>query len=61
MFQGEGILTVPNGQYIGSFVQGRMEGRGTFTWRDGSIYEGEYRNNRKHGRGKYISSEGKAF
>ncbi len=24
MFQGEGILTVPNGQYKGSFVQGRM-------------------------------------
>lgn len=38
-----------------------MEGHGVFTWRDGSRYDGEYRNNKKHGKGKYTSPEGKEY
>ena len=38
-----------------------MEGRGIFTWKDGSRYEGDYKNNRKHGKGKYLSVDGKEY
>lgn len=31
-----------------------MEGKGVFKFKNGSVYDGEYKNNRKHGAGKYI-------
>lgn len=37
-----------------------MEGKGVFKFRDGSVYDGEYKNNKKHGSGKYIR-DGKIF
>lgn len=42
--------------YKGGFSQGKMEGFGIFSWKDGSRYEGEYVNNLKHGKGKYINT-----
>ncbi len=38
-----------------------MDGRGIFKWKDGSIYEGDYKDNKKHGFGKYIDKEGKTY
>ncbi len=61
LFQGQGTLTLPEGEYKGSFNRGKMEGRGVFTWHDGSRYEGDYKNNRKHGKGKYLSADGKEY
>lgn len=31
-----------------------MEGVGVYTWQDGRIYEGEYKDDKKHGYGLYI-------
>ena len=54
---GNGIWTQCDGAtYVGQFVNGLREGTGTFTWVDRgdeleSVYEGEYKNNRRHGKG----------
>lgn len=34
-----------------------MEGKGVFKFKDGSVYDGEYKNNKKHGYGKYIKND----
>ena len=36
-----------------------MHGQGVFRWTDGRCYEGEYQNDRKHGKGVFISANGK--
>ena len=38
----------------------KMQGRGIFKWPDGRIYEGEYWNDKKHGKGRIISSHGRS-
>jgi hypothetical protein len=37
-----------------------MHGKGKFTWPDGKFYEGEYKNDKKDGYGKYFW-EGKSY
>ena len=32
-------------------------GNGTYTWSDGSYYEGYYQNDVKHGQGRYKSAD----
>lgn len=36
-------------KYTGQFVKGELHGRGTMVYTDGSMYEGEWYRNRKHG------------
>jgi len=36
----------------------KMHGFGTYSWPDGRVYEGNWRNNNTHGKGKFINSEG---
>lgn len=45
---------------MGNFRNGKMEGKGIFKFKNGNIYDGEYRNNKKHGFGKYMK-DGKVF
>lgn len=42
-------------QYVGDFVCGHRHGHGTFYYADGAVYEGEWRNNKKHGQVKTLS------
>ena len=35
--------------YDGEFLDGNMHGKGTFTWPDGTMYEGQYANNLREG------------
>ena len=43
MFQGDGILYHHSGsRYEGGFSNGRMYGKGTFTWNDGATYIGDF-------------------
>ena len=57
---GNGTWTMGNGAiYVGQFVNGHREGLGTFTWSkygpaSGKSYEGMWKNNRRHGKGKLI-------
>lgn len=37
-----------------------MDGKGVFKFKNGDIFDGEYKNNKKHGFGKYIK-RGKVF
>uniref|UniRef100_A0A3P9BNX3 MORN repeat containing 3 n=1 Tax=Maylandia zebra TaxID=106582 RepID=A0A3P9BNX3_9CICH len=36
-------------RYTGEFAQGQRHGWGTFYYAGGAIYEGEWKNNKKHG------------
>ena len=61
---GNGIWTQMDGAtYVGQFVNGLREGVGTFTWSihspdGGDVYEGEYKNNRRNGKGKRTYRDG---
>ena len=38
-----------------------MHGMGTYTWKDGRKYEGEYNLDKKHGYGVYIWADGRQY
>jgi len=38
-----------------------MNGKGTYTWRDGRVYEGDYVMDKKHGHGKYRWADGRIY
>jgi hypothetical protein len=40
---GNGVLEGKNGTYEGQFENGRKNGRGRFTFPNGEIYEGEWK------------------
>ena len=49
----EGQMTTEFGRYKGKFVRGMMEDEhGLFEWNDGKVYEGPFRANKLHGKGK---------
>lgn len=45
--------------YEGSVIEGKFDGRGTYTWPDGRTqYSGQWRANRMHGEGVYKDANG---
>lgn len=44
-------VTETNGTYEGERVDGKKQGKGKFTWKDGSVYEGEFNNDQISGQG----------
>ena len=38
-----------------------MDGKGTYTWPDGSKYQGDYKDNKKHGNGIYTYTDGSKY
>jgi hypothetical protein len=38
-----------------------MEGKGVFLWPDGRKYEGEYKNDKKHGIGTFYWPDGRVY
>lgn len=38
-----------------------MDGVGVYTWADGRKYEGEYKEDKKHGYGVYIWADGRQY
>ena len=40
--------------YEGQFMKGLPDGKGTYTWADGSIYRGEWQKGLRHGEGEMI-------
>ena len=70
--QGEGtFISDSNGSVIvckGRFVQGKVDGFGTFTRHDkmsgkqlDAKYEGQWKNDRPHGRGQYYYEDGRVY
>ena len=42
-------------------VEGRFNGKGKYTWANGSYYDGDWVNNKKQGSGKYKFNDGSLF
>ena len=47
-----------DGVYTGSMFRGRREGRGVLVGKDGSRYEGEFKNGKQHGQGEMTYADG---
>jgi hypothetical protein len=44
--------------YVGSFVKGRPDGKGTYTWENGARLEGTFKGGKANGPGVYVSAKG---
>ena len=45
------------GTYKGSFIGGNLEGFGRFEYHDGSVYEGDWLQNKRNGKGRFIEAD----
>ncbi|KAB2622427.1 phosphatidylinositol 4-phosphate 5-kinase 9 [Pyrus ussuriensis x Pyrus communis] len=55
-------LLLPNREsYSGPVLGNIPEGKGTYVWSDGCIYEGEWRRGMRHGNGKILWSSGAVY
>jgi hypothetical protein len=56
-----GTLAFSNGYYRGDLVEGKMEGKGSFSFNDGSFYRGEFLQGRPEGTGELTGSDGSLY
>jgi hypothetical protein len=47
--------------YVGSFVKGRPDGKGTYTWENGGRLEGTFKAGKADGPGVYVSPKGARY
>ncbi|CAJ1018405.1 putative MORN repeat [Leishmania utingensis] len=55
---GQLAFTESGNVYEGEFFHGCFSGQGTYHWRNGAMYCGEWRANRMHGEGVYTDAQG---
>jgi hypothetical protein len=48
-------------RYIGTFVKGRPEGRGVYTWENGARLDGTFKTGKAQGNGIYVSARGTRY
>ena len=54
--------TYDNGdKYVGSFVNDRRQGQGTYYYNSGNRYEGEWKEGKKHGQGTFYFNNGNRY
>ena len=58
---GGAIVRCPGGVYIGSFVNGKKDGKGKFIWQNGTIFEGIWKNDKREGKGVIIYNGGDKY
>jgi hypothetical protein len=44
-------------KYYGQFIKGLPDGKGTYTWADGTYYEGQWKDGMKEGKGKMVYAD----
>ena len=49
------------GTYVGSFSQGNMQGKGVYTWANGTKYDGEWKDDKRHGKGIHTWANGSKY
>lgn len=63
--EGYGVMQFPDWDgevaYEGEWQNGKMHGKGKYTWGCGSVYEGEWNQGQEHGKGKYTLSSGNVY
>jgi hypothetical protein len=64
--QGRGVLQwfkdgKPIARYEGDYREGKVNGRGRYTWASGSRFEGEFRDDRPNGQGAFTQVNGTVF
>ena len=47
--------------YVGDFVNGRLDGKGVYTWENGARLEGSFKADKAEGPGVYVSAHGTRF
>ena len=55
--QGQGEATGAD-RYVGYFVKGKPDGKGTYTWANGASLEGSFKGGKADGPGVYVSAGG---
>lgn len=61
LYTGKGSLTWADGdKYVGNWSAGKKTS-GTFYYKDGSLYKGTFKNELKHGTGKYMFKDGSYY
>ena len=48
-------------KYEGSWVHGKMQGKGTYYYADQGVYEGDWVNSKMHGKGVYTFASGNKY
>lgn len=58
-------ITYNNGVYVGQFIEvdgvPQEHGFGLFTWENGDVYEGDYKNGQRWGKGRMVWFDGKQY
>ncbi|MCB8818319.1 cell wall-binding repeat-containing protein [Desulfosporosinus shakirovi] len=57
----ENILDGKPQNYQGVLVDGKKEGQGKYTWANGDVYSGEWKNDKMNGRGVLVYSDGTEY
>ena len=60
-FEGKGTLTEPWGVYVGDFKNNLADGVGHQTYKDGSWFKGEVKNDELNGKATYVLPNGDKF
>jgi hypothetical protein len=59
--EGQGSFTCGKEQYIGSWVDDKMNGTGEYTFSSGAVYKGNFVNNAFSGEGEYVFHDGARY